>query len=277
MKFVKMQGIGNDYVFINAMEENIVDPSKLAVQISNRNYKVGSDGLILILPSEKADFFMDAYTADGSRMKMCGNGIRCFGKYVYDFGLTDKTTVTVETLSGIRTLRLLVKEGKVSSVCVEMGQPVLTPSRIPVLLEGESVVSSPLLINGVLYNITCVYMGSPHCITFVRDVEHMILNDVGPLFENNSIFPEKVNTAFVTVMDENNIKMRVWERYSDESLACGTGACAAAVAAILNNLTKERVKVHLLGGTLDIYWDTKSNNVYMEGPAETVFTGEIPE
>ncbi len=274
MKFTKMHGIGNDYVYVNCFEEAVENPGALSEVISDRHFGIGSDGLILIKPSDKADFFMEMYNADGSQGKMCGNGIRCVGKYVYDNGLTDKTDITVDTLSGIKYLRLNVTDGKVGSVRVNMGSPILKSELIPVKLDGDMVVDRPVDIDGTEYRITCVSVGNPHCITYMDSVDKLAIETIGPKFENNSIFPDRVNTEFVRVIDRDNLQMRVWERGSGETLACGTGACATAVASILNNVCNESVTIHLIGGDLRITWDRKDNLIYMEGPAETVYTGE---
>ena len=274
MRFTKMEGLGNDYVYVNCFEEKIDNASEIAIAVSDRHFGIGSDGLILIKPSDKADFFMEMYNADGSQGKMCGNGIRCVGKYVYDFGLTDKTEITVDTLAGIKYLKLNVKDGKVASVRVNMGAPVLTPAEIPVKLDGDMVVDRTITIDGKDYIVTCVSMGNPHCITYMDDVEGLDIEKVGPGFENNAIFPDRVNTEFVKVIDRDTLVMRVWERGSGETLACGTGACAVAVASILNGLCNNSVTVKLLGGDLKITWDREVNTVYMEGPAKVVFTGK---
>lgn len=274
MRFTKMEGLGNDYVYVNCFEEKLENTSDIAIAVSDRHFGIGSDGLILIKPSEKADFFMEMYNADGSQGKMCGNGIRCVGKYVYDFGLTDKTEITVDTLAGIKYLKLNVEDGKVASVRVNMGAPVLTPAEIPVNLDGDMVVDRTITIDGKDYKVTCVSMGNPHCITYMDDVEGLDIEKVGPGFENNAIFPDRVNTEFVKVIDRDTLVMRVWERGSGETLACGTGACAVAVASILNGLCNDSVTVKLLGGDLKITWDREDNTVYMEGPAKVVFTGE---
>lgn len=274
MRFTKMEGLGNDYVYVNCFEEKIDNASEIAIAVSDRHFGIGSDGLILIKPSDKADFFMEMYNADGSQGKMCGNGIRCVGKYVYDFGLTDKTEITVDTLAGIKYLKLNVKDGKVASVRVNMGAPVLAPAEVPVKLDGDMVVDRTITIDGKDYNVTCVSMGNPHCITYMDDVEGLDIEKVGPGFENNAIFPDRVNTEFVKVIDRDTLVMRVWERGSGETLACGTGACAVAVASILNGLCNNSVTVKLLGGDLKITWDREVNTVYMEGPAKVVFTGE---
>ena len=277
MKFTKMQGIGNDYVYVNCFEEKIENPSKLAVKISDRHFGVGADGLIMINPSEKADFEMEMYNADGSRGEMCGNGIRCVGKYVYDHGMTDKTEISVETLGGIKYLNLNVENGKARSVKVDMGEPVLVPSEVPVVCDGERAVDVPISVDGKEYRMTCVSMGNPHAVVYVDDVKNFPLETIGPKFENHERFPNRINTEFVRVIDRKTAEMRVWERGSGETLACGTGACAVAVSCVLNGLTDTEVTVKLLGGDLFIQWDRDKNRVYMTGPAETVFEGEWKE
>lgn len=274
MKFTKMQGLGNDYVYVNCLKEKIQNPSELAKKISDRHFGVGSDGLIMINPSDKADFEMEMYNADGSRGEMCGNGIRCVGKYVYDYGLTDKTNISVETLGGIKHLELYVEEGKVVRVKVDMGHPILKPSEIPVVADGEQAVDEPIEVEGKAYRMTCVSMGNPHAVVFVdTDLKELPLESIGPKFENHKRFPNRVNTEFVRVIDRHTAQMRVWERGSGETLACGTGACAVAVACALNGLTESEVTVQLLGGDLEIQWEKNSDTVYMTGPAEVVFDG----
>lgn len=275
MKFTKMQGIGNDYVYVNCLQETIENPSELAKKISDRHYGVGSDGLIMINPSDKADFEMEMYNADGSRGEMCGNGIRCVAKYVYDYGLTDKTSISVETLAGIKYLDLTVEDGKVVLVKVDMGKPMLRPEEVPVVSEKEEVIDEPITVDGQEYRMTCVSMGNPHAVVFIdQDVKEFPLETVGVKFENHERFPKRVNTEFVNVLDCHTAQMRVWERGSGETLACGTGACAVAVACALNGLTEDEVTVKLLGGDLQIKWDREKNTVYMTGPAEVVFDGE---
>lgn len=275
MKFTKMQGLGNDYVYVNCMEQMVEDAAETARRVSDRHIGIGSDGLILICPSDKADFEMRMYNADGSRGEMCGNGIRCVGKYVYDYGLTDKTSLSVETLGGIKHLFLEVEGGKVSLVKVDMGPAILEPEKIPVTAEGSRVVDEPLCVDGKTFRMTCVSMGNPHAVIYVDDVQGMDLEKTGPSFENHERFPNRINTEFAHVLDRNTVEMRVWERGSGETLACGTGACAVAVASILNGYTEDQVTVRLLGGDLKIEWDREANKVYMTGPAEVVFDGEI--
>lgn len=273
MKFTKMQGLGNDYVYVNGFEERIENPSEMAVKVSNRNFGVGSDGLILINPSEKADFEMEMYNADGSRGEMCGNGIRCVAKYVYDYGLTDKTHISVETLGGIKYLDLTVEDRKVVLVRVDMGSPILTPAQIPVIADEAEAVAVPILVDETEYQMTCVSMGNPHAVIFMDDIEHLEIEKIGPKFEHHERFPNRVNTEFVKVLDRQTASMRVWERGSGETLACGTGACAVAVACILGGYTENKVTVKLLGGDLLIEWDREQNKIYMTGPAEVVFDG----
>ena len=275
MKFTKMQGIGNDYVYVNCFQENIENPSEVSRRISDRHFGIGSDGLILIKPSEKADFEMEMYNADGSQGAMCGNGMRCVGKYVYDYGLTDKTRISVDTKSGIKYLDLTVENKKVKLVRVNMGAPVLETKAIPMVYEGERVISQPFNVGQDIYEITAVSMGNPHAVVYMENVKNLPLEEIGPKFEKHPAFPESVNTEFVRVIDRRTVEMRVWERGSGETLACGTGACAVAVASVLNGYTEDEVTVRLLGGDLKIFWDRTENLVYMTGPAEVVFEGEI--
>ena len=275
MKFTKMHGTGNDYVYVNCFKETVEHPSEVAIKVSDRHFGIGSDGLILIKPSEVADGKMEMYNADGSQGAMCGNGIRCVAKYMYDYGITDKTSISVETKSGIKYLDLTIKDGKVDTVKVNMGTPILKAVDIPVRSEKEQVIDEPVMVDGKEWKITCVSMGNPHAITYIDDVKNLEIEKIGPKFENHEIFPDRVNTEFVRVIDRNTVEMRVWERGSGETLACGTGACAVAVSSILNGLTEEEVTVKLLGGDLKIFWDRTENKVYMTGSATTVFDGEI--
>ena len=281
MKFTKMHGIGNDYVYVNCFKEQVENPSEVAKKVSDRHFGIGSDGLILIKPSDAADFEMDMYNADGSQGAMCGNGIRCVAKYVYDYGLTDKTQIRVATKSGIKVLDLTVKDGKVQEVCVDMGAPILKPEEIPVDVQAagadgeERLVNWPIQVNGTTYRMTCVSMGNPHCIVPVEDPGKFVIEEIGPKFEQHPAFPDRVNTEFIRVLDRKTVEMRVWERGSGETLACGTGACAVAVACILNGWTEDEVTVKLLGGPLRIRWDREKNTVFMTGPATVVFDGEI--
>lgn len=276
MKFTKMQGAGNDYIYVNCFEETVTNPSETAIRVSDRHFGIGADGLVLICPSEKADFFMDIYNADGSRAKMCGNATRCVAKYVYDNKMTDKTEIALETLSGIKRIKITVKDGKAVAARVNMGAPILNGREIPTKFDGETVVSQNLTIDNKAYAVTCVSMGNPHCVLYTDDVRALDLPRIGPKFENHEMFPDRINTEFVHIVSETELDMRVWERGSGETLACGTGACAATVAAILNGDCKRdtEIKVNLLGGTLYINW-TADGDVYMTGPAETVCTGEF--
>lgn len=276
MKFTKMHGIGNDYVYVNCLKESVPEPEKTARFVSDRHFGIGSDGLILIRPSSKADFEMAMYNADGSRGEMCGNGIRCVAKYVYDYGLTDKTEITVETLAGIKRLELTVENQKVSQVRVNMGAPEFAAEKIPVTTEGVQAVDVPLAVDGKTYQMTCVSMGNPHCVIFMEeDVRELDLEKIGPMFEKHPRFPKRINTEFVNVVDRNTLRMRVWERGSGETLACGTGACATAAAAIINGRAEREITVHLLGGDLKIAWEGGQEPVYMTGEATVVFDGEI--
>lgn len=275
MKFTKMHGCGNDYVYVNLFEEQIENPAKVSIAASDRHFGIGSDGLITIGASEIADFRMRIYNADGSEAEMCGNGIRCVAKYVYDHKLTDKTEITVETGAGVKTLQLTVEDDKVTLVRVDMGEPILTPDEIPVVADGDRVVDEPIVVDDKEWRITCVSMGNPHAVVFVDDVAHFELEKYGPLFENHVRFPKRTNTEFVQIISRNEAIMRVWERGSAETWACGTGTCATVMACILNGLTDNDVLVHLRGGDLRIVYDEKSNHVFMTGPATEVFEGEI--
>ncbi len=278
LKFTKMHGAGNDYIYINCFEETVKNPEKLAIKVSDRHFGIGSDGLILISPSDKADFKMNIYNADGSEGMMCGNGIRCVSKYVYDNGMTDKDEISVETRSGIKLIKMNVENGKVVSARVNMGEPVLEAEKIPTKFDGENVIRQKLTIDEKEYEVTCVSMGNPHCIVYVDDVKDIDLEKIGPKFENNEMFPERINTEFVHVVSDTELDMRVWERGSGETLACGTGSCAVTVASVLCGYCKRNteIKINLLGGTLTDIW-TDGGDVYMTGPAATVCTGEIEE
>ena len=277
MKFTKMHGAGNDYVYVNCFEETVNNPASLAKIISDRHYGIGSDGLILIRPSSQADFFMEMFNADGSRSAMCGNGIRCVGKYVYDHGLTDKTVITVNTQAGVKRLSLNVQDGRVSSVTVDMGCPVLDAGLVPVVADESPVIAAPIQVAGRQFAMTCVSMGNPHAVVFVDDTASFPVAQIGPHFETHTAFPERVNAEFVQVLGRGEINMRVWERGTGETLACGTGTCASVVACILNGLTDDTVIAHLLGGDLVIRWDCESGHVFMTGPAVTVFEGVFAE
>lgn len=277
MKFTKMHGCGNDYVYVNLFEEKINDVAAFSIKVSDRHFGIGSDGVITIGPSDVADFRMRIYNADGSEAEMCGNGIRCVAKYVYDHHLTDKTQVSVETGAGVKYLQLTVEDGRVSQVRVDMGEPILEPVDIPVIAEGNRVVNEPIEVCGQTWHMTCVSMGNPHAVVFVEDVKNFDLEKYGPHFENHERFPKRTNTEFVEVISRNEANMRVWERGSAETWACGTGTCATAMACILNGKTDNKVLVHLRGGDLTIEYDEKTNHIFMTGPATEVFSGEIEE
>ncbi len=276
MKFTKMQGCGNDYIYVNCFKETVKESEELARQISDRHFGVGSDGLILICPSEKADFRMIMYNMDGSEGMMCGNGIRCVGKYVYDYGMTEKTKLSIETKSGIKYLDLFVEDRKVQKVTVDMGSPIILPEKIPVQAEKglKKLVDAPILVDGKEYRMTCVSMGNPHAVVFFEDIKTLDLKEIGSAFEHHKRFPDSVNTEFVHIRNRKEIDMRVWERGSGETLACGTGACASAYACILNGFTDDQVLVHLLGGDLEIRYDREKDTIFMTGTAVTVFDGE---
>ena len=274
MKFTKLHGCGNGYIYVNLFEEKLENPAEMSIKVSDHHFGIGSDGLITIGPSEIADFTMHIYNADGSEAEMCGNGVRCVGKYVYDHGLTDKTEVAVETGAGIKLLTLNVEDGRVKTVRVDMGEPIFKPEQIPVVAEGEMVIQEPITVGDKEWKMTCVSMGNPHAVVFVDDVKDFPLEKYGPLFENHERFPKRTNTEFVKVVSRTEAYMRVWERGSAETWACGTGTCATVVACILNGLTDRKVLVHLLGGDLVIEWDEETNHVFMTGPATEVFSGE---
>ena len=275
MRFTKMHGCGNDYVYVNLFEEQLENPAKVSIKVSDRHFGIGSDGLITIGPSDKADFRMRIYNADGSEAEMCGNGIRCVAKYVYDHKLTDKTEISVETGAGIKYLTLFVENNKVCNVRVDMGEPILTPAEIPVIADGDKVIDEPIEVGGKTWSMTCVSMGNPHAVVFVDDTPSFPLETYGPLFENHERFPKRTNTEFVQIISRTEANLRVWERGSAETWACGTGTCASVMACILNGKTEDKVLVHLRGGDLTIEYDRKSNHVFMTGPATEVFSGEI--
>lgn len=277
IKFTKMHGLGNDYVYIDAINQKIENESSLAKFVSNRHFGIGSDGLILICKSEIADFKMRMFNSDGSEAEMCGNGIRCVGKFVYDKGLTNKTTVKIETLAGIKTLILNTKDGKVGTARVDMGEPILEAEKIPVISTEKSVKNLELEAENKKFKFTCVSMGNPHAITIVENTKEFDVEKYGKVLEIDKAFPKKANIEFAQIIDRHNINMRVWERGAGETLACGTGACATAVACNLNGLTDRKVNIELLGGTLNIEWNETDNHVYMTGPAVTVFDGELYE
>ncbi len=275
MKFTKMQGLGNDYIYVNCLNRELSSPSDVSRYVSDRHFGIGSDGLVLILPSTVADFRMRMFNSDGSESEMCGNAIRCVGKFAYDNGLTEKKTVTIETLAGLKILELTVKEGKVSVVRVDMGEPILKPSDIPVRSDASSFTAQPVEVAGQTFAVTCVSMGNPHAVTYVDDVTSFPLADIGPKMEHHELFPRKINAEFVKVIDRDTLQMRVWERGAGETLACGTGASAVLVASVLNGFTNRKAVVKLLGGDLTIEWNEKDNHVYMTGPAVMVFEGDI--
>ena len=278
MKFTKMHGCGNDYIYVNGIAEKIEDEVKTAQFVSDRHFGIGGDGMIVIKKSDIADFEMVMYNADGSRAEMCGNGIRCVAKYVYDYNLTDKTSLSIESMGKIKYIDLtLGSDGKVESVKVDMGAPVLKADEVPVVSDNETVLNEEIEVDGNLYKMTCISMGNPHAVVFIdEDVKDFSIEKIGPMFENHKRFPKRTNTEFAKIIDRKNIDMRVWERGTGETLACGTGTCATVVAAILGGLTDNNVTVHLLGGDLKIYWSGNLNDsVIMSGPASTVFDGEI--
>lgn len=282
MKFTKMHGIGNDYVYVNCFEETVEEPARVAQLISDRHFAVGSDGLILIKPSDVADFKMEMYNADGSLGAMCGNGIRCVGKYVYDHGLTNMTTITVETGAGIKTLDLNVVNGRVSTATVDMGAPVLTSNHLDLELGADaygiltpSQIWEDITVDGKTYKMISVSMGNPHAIIFVEDTEAIDIEKIGPKFENHERFPDRTNTEFIQVINDTNLKMRVWERGSGETMACGTGACASLVAASLAGFVNQVADIRLLGGTLQISINKETGHVIMTGPATEVFEGDF--
>lgn len=276
MKFTKMHGCGNDYIYVDGAKEQIPQDKKPEIvrRLSDRHFGIGGDGVIFINPSDEADFEMEMYNMDGSRAEMCGNGIRCVAKFVYDKGLTDKTSVSIISCGKVKYLDLFIEDGKVSTVKVNMGTPILKAADIPVICDREEIIAEPITVGDEEYKMTCVSMGNPHAVIFMDEVSSLPLEKIGPLFENHVRFPNRINTEFVKVLDEETVEMRVWERGTGETLACGTGACATVVACILNGLTKEQVTVKLLGGNLQIQWDRDANLVYMTGPAATVFEGE---
>ena len=276
MKFTKMHDIGNDYIYVNCFEEKVDNPEKVSIYVSDRRKGIGSDGLVMIMPSDKADFRMRIFNADGSEAMMCGNATRCIGKYVYDKGLTDKTEITLETNSGIKYLTLFPENGKVEFVEVDMGKAILTPKDIPVNSDKESFISEPVEVDGKEYKITCVSMGNPHAIVYMDDIKDLELEKIGPSFENHKLFPDRINTEFIEVIDSHTLNMRVWERGSGETFACGTGACASVVASVLNGYCNhdEEVTVHLRGGDLKITWNS-DDTVIMKGPAALICDGDI--
>ncbi len=278
IEFIKMHGLGNDYVYIDAINQNINNRSELAKKVSDRHFGIGSDGMILICKSDIADFRMQMFNSDGTEAEMCGNGIRCVGKFVYDNGFTDKENIDIETLAGIKKLKLFVQNGKVEKVKVDMGEPILNPEKIPVISDKEPVMNLNLNILDRNIKFTCVSMGNPHAVAFIEeDVNEFDIEKYGKLVEINEVFPQRTNVEFINIINKNTIKMRVWERGAGETLACGTGACASAVASFLNNFTEKRVRVELLGGNIEIEWNEEDNHIYMTGPATTVYKGIYEE
>lgn len=284
MRFTKMHGLGNDYVYFNCFEQKIEGKSELARRVSDRHFGIGSDGAIFINPSEEADCEMEMYNADGSRSEMCGNGIRCVAKYVYDNGIVDQTEISIISAGKMKYLTLFLRDagqgeqgnaGKVvDTVRVDMGEPEIMAEKVPVISKNERVIDEPIEVGGKAYQMTCVSMGNPHAVIFVEDVEHFPVAEIGPKFEHHPAFPNRINTEFVEIVNRSTVKLRVWERGTGETLACGTGSCATVVACILNGLTDTAVTVKLLGGDLQIEWDKIKNRVYMTGSATTVFTGD---
>lgn len=277
MRFTKMHGCGNDYIYIDGEKEKIAQEKKPALVrfLSDRHFGIGGDGVIFINPSTEADFEMEMYNADGSRGEMCGNGIRCVGKYVYDKGLTDKITISVISAGKIKYLDMKVDQERVKSVKVNMGAPEFTAKNIPVICDRETAVNEPIIVAGKEYHMTCVSMGNPHAVVLLDDVEQLEIEKIGPYFEKHARFPNRINTEFVRIIDRCHVQMRVWERGTGETLACGTGCCATVAACIVNGLTNNKVAVKVLGGEILIEWDRRENCIYMTGPAETVFDGEI--
>ena len=277
IEFTKMHGLGNDYIYVDVTkDEKKIDEIKEKIPyFSNRHFGIGADGVIFICNSNIADFKMRMFNYDGSEAEMCGNGIRCVGKYVFDNNLTNKEEVTIETLAGIKNLKFNIKNGKVESVVVDMGEPILEPNKIPVISDEKIVQNLKLKAKDKEFKFSCVSMGNPHAITIVDDVKDFDIEKYGPILEKDEHFPKKANIEFIEIIDKKNIKMRVWERGSGETLACGTGACATAVACNLNGYTEDEVKIELLGGNLKIKWNKENNHVYMDGTATTVFTGCI--
>jgi len=277
MKFTKMHGTGNDYIYVNGFEEKIKNPTEFSILYSDRHKGIGSDGLVLILPSDTSDFKMQMLNADGSEAEMCGNASRCIGKFVFDKGLTTKTELTLETLAGIKKLNLFLgKDNLVESVTVDMGEPILESKLIPTTIEDSKIINVPVKFDSsIAYNITCVSMGNPHAVIFTKDIDQLDLPVIGPKIENASVFPRRINTEFIEILSKDRIKMRVWERGSGETMACGTGACASVVAGVLNGLIARKTTVELIGGELTIEWNEADNHVYLTGSATTVFEGEI--
>lgn len=277
MRFTKMHGAGNDYVYVNCFAETLPEPpEKFAIRVADRNFGVGGDGLILIEPSETADARMRMFNADGSEAEMCGNGLRCVAKYVYDHEICRREQLKIQTGAGVLSVDLEIEAGKAKQVRVNMGAPILEPAKIPTTFEGESVVNAPLVVAGQTFEVTCVSMGNPHCVIFVESATDELVHNIGPLIENDPHFPARVNVEFVEIVSRNEVKQRTWERGSGETLACGTGASAVCVAGVLSGRTDAEITNHLLGGTLKLHWSQDENSVYMTGPAEEVFSGDWP-
>ncbi len=274
MKFTKMHGCGNDYIYVNGFEEHVENKEEVVRRLSHRNFGIGGDGVIFINPSEIADFEMEMYNADGSRGEMCGNGIRCVAKYVYDHGMKQSNELTIESFGKIKIATLTVVDGVVEQVRINMGQPELDAKKIPVISEQQQVIQEEIVVDGIAYKMTCVSMGNPHAVVFVDTTDGLDLASIGPEFEYHNKFPKRINTEFVEIINDEYVKMRVWERGSGETLACGTGCCATCVACVLNGLTKRKIKVEVLGGMLEIEWKESTNEVFMTGPATMVFEGE---
>lgn len=275
MKFTKMHGLGNDYIYINCFEETVENPSALSIKISDRHFGIGSDGLVLIMPSETKDFRMRMFNNDGSEGEMCGNAIRCVGKYVYDNGLTKKEIISIETLGGTNIVALNIKNGIVKNARVDMGEPILESKKIPVNFKSNTVINESIIVNGKAYKVTCVSMGNPHVVIYMKQIDNLELEKIGPKFEFHEKFPNRINSEFVEIINRKKLKMRVWERGSGETLACGTGACAVLVSSVLNGLSERIATIELKGGFLEIEWNLEDNHVYMTGPATKVFDGEI--
>lgn len=284
IEFTKMHGCGNDYVYIDSVKNpvRVADKAELARMVSDRHFGIGSDGLIFVNSSKIADFEMEMYNADGSRSEMCGNGIRCVAKLVYDKGYTDGENFTIESMGKIKYIKIYGKDGVAESVKVDMGEPILEPIRIPVDVEGDRAIAVPIEVDGATYEMTCVSMGNPHAVVFLDEtkdepskVTSLEIEKIGPKFENHKVFPNRVNTEFVNVIDRSQVEMRVWERGTGETLACGTGCCATTVACILNGKTDREITINVLGGKIRVKWDESDNHIYMTGPATKVFDGVI--
>lgn len=274
MHFTKMEGLGNDYIIFDCTKELKIDnPNELSKKLSNRHFGIGSDGIILIKNSNIADYMMDIYNKDGSRAEMCGNGIRCIGKYIYDKKLTTKNIITIETLAGIKELKLNIKNNKVDTITIDMGEPILNPILVPFIPQEKNSQNISLIIKSKQFQLTCLSVGNPHAVTIIKNLKDFDVKAYGELIEKNNHFPNKTNVEFIEIQDKKNINMRVWERGSGETLACGTGASAVLVACVLNNLTDNLVNIHLQGGTLTIEWNKQNNHIYMEGPANIVYEG----